>query len=154
MMLVNQQRLQRRLSPRRLLAVLRRAGRAEGTGMERDYEWSSAVHFDDLMAAAKVGRKRRSLRGRGGSTRARPRNAAPWPVVYDRPPVRAGMLGHLAGAINGRAVARGTSFLKGPDGPSRSSPRASASLTTRHRKRGLGKPSVRRRGPCRSAARP
>ena len=28
----------------------------EGTGMERDYEWSSAVHFDDLMAPAKVGR--------------------------------------------------------------------------------------------------
>src|SRR5882757_2861789 len=26
----------------------------EGTGMERDYEWSSSIHFDDLMAAAKV----------------------------------------------------------------------------------------------------
>src|SRR5262245_4140970 len=24
----------------------------EGTAMERDYEWSSAIHFDDLMAAA------------------------------------------------------------------------------------------------------
>ena len=28
----------------------------EGTGMERDYEWSSAIHFDDLMRPAKVGR--------------------------------------------------------------------------------------------------
>ncbi|HTB41283.1 MAG TPA: DNA gyrase modulator, partial [Reyranella sp.] len=26
----------------------------EGTGMERDYEWSSAVHFEDLMAPARV----------------------------------------------------------------------------------------------------
>src|SRR5258707_15258443 len=28
----------------------------EGTGMERDYEWSSAVHLEDLMAPARVGR--------------------------------------------------------------------------------------------------
>ena len=33
------------------------------------------------------------------------------PVVYDRR-VSGGLLGHLAGAINGRSVARGTSFLK------------------------------------------
>src|SRR6202000_2193307 len=28
----------------------------EGTGMERDYEWSSAIHFDDLMSASQIGR--------------------------------------------------------------------------------------------------
>ena len=33
------------------------------------------------------------------------------PVIYDRR-VSGGLLGHLAGAINGRGVARGTSFLK------------------------------------------
>ena len=33
------------------------------------------------------------------------------PVVYD-PRVAPSLLGHLAGAINGAAVARGTSFLK------------------------------------------
>ena len=32
----------------------------EGTGMERDYEWTSAVHFDDLMSPARVGRNPRT----------------------------------------------------------------------------------------------
>ncbi len=45
-----------------------------------------------------------------GSTRlARPPRRLP--VVYD-PRVAGGLLGHLAGAINGASVARGTSFLK------------------------------------------
>lgn len=81
----------------------------EGTGMERDYEWTSAVHFEDLMPAAKVGRNA----GRFAVERLNPRKAisARLPVVYDRR-VSGSMLGHLAGAINGRAVARGTSFLK------------------------------------------
>jgi PmbA protein len=81
----------------------------EGTGMERDYDWSSAVHFEDLASATRVGRNA----GRGAVARLNPRKAinARLPVVYDRR-VAVGMLGHLAGAINGRAVARGTSFLK------------------------------------------
>ncbi len=81
----------------------------EGTGMERDYEWSSAVHFDDLMAAKRVGRNA----GKFAVERLNPKKApnARLPVVYDRR-VSGGLLGHLAGAINGRAVARGTSFLK------------------------------------------
>ena len=47
------------------------------------------------------------------SRRLNPRKAqnARVPVVYDRR-VSGGLIGHLAGAINGRAVARGTSFLK------------------------------------------
>lgn len=81
----------------------------EGTGMERDYEWSSAIHLDDLMAAAKVGRNA----GKFAVRRLNPRKAqsARVPVVYDRR-VSGGLIGHLASAINGRAVARGTSFLK------------------------------------------
>src|SRR5690348_4776668 len=81
----------------------------EGTGMERDYEWSSAVHFDDLMAAAKVGRNAGTFAVR----RLNPRKAsnARLPIVYDRR-VSGGLIGHLASAINGRSVARGTSFLK------------------------------------------
>src|SRR4029079_6174276 len=79
------------------------------TGMERDYEWSSAIRFDDLMPAAKVGRNagrfavERLNPSKGGNGRG--------PVVYDRR-LSGGLIGHLAGAINGRAVARGTSFLK------------------------------------------
>lgn len=81
----------------------------EGTGMERDYEWSSAVHLEDLMAATKVGRNA----GKFAVRRLNPRKAqsARVPVIYDRR-VSGGLIGHLAGAINGRAVARGTSFLK------------------------------------------
>lgn len=81
----------------------------EGTAMERDYEWTSAVHLDDLMAAAKVGRNA----GKFAVRRLNPRKAqsARVPVVYDRR-ISGGLIGHLAGAINGRAVARGTSFLK------------------------------------------
>ena len=81
----------------------------EGTGMERDYEWSSAVHLEDLMAPARVGRNA----GKFVVRRLNPRRAqsARVPVVYDRR-VSGGLIGHLASAINGRAVARGTSFLK------------------------------------------
>jgi PmbA protein len=81
----------------------------EGTGMERDYEWSSAVHFEDLMAPARVGRNA----GKFVVRRLNPRKAqsARVPVIYDRR-VSGGLIGHLASAINGRAVARGTSFLK------------------------------------------
>ena len=81
----------------------------EGTAMERDYEWSSAVHFEDLMAPARVGRNA----GKFVVRRLNPRKAqsARVPVVYDRR-VSGGLIGHLASAINGRAVARGTSFLK------------------------------------------
>ena len=77
--------------------------------MERDYEWSSAVHFEDLAAARKIGRDA----GRFAVARLNPKKAmsARLPVVYDRR-VAGSLIGHLAGAINGRAVARGTSFLK------------------------------------------
>ncbi len=81
----------------------------EGTGMERDYEWTSAVHFEDLMAPSRVGRNA----GKFAVRRLNPRKAASArvPVIYDRR-VSGGLVGHLSSAINGRAVARGTSFLK------------------------------------------
>jgi PmbA protein len=106
----------------------------EGTAMERDYEWSSAVHLEDLMAPGKVGRNA----GKFAVRRLNPRKAksARVPVVYDRR-VSGGLIGHLAGAINGRAVARGTSFLK-----DKMSEKIFADgiriLDNPHRKRGLG----------------
>jgi PmbA protein len=106
----------------------------EGTGMERDYEWTSAVHFDDLMAAKKVGRNA----GKFAVARLNPRKAANarLPVVYDRR-VAGGMLGHLSGAINGRAVARGTSFLKDSLGRQVFA-KGIRIVDNPHRKRGLG----------------
>ena len=106
----------------------------EGTGMERDYEWSSAIHFDDLMAASKVGRSA----GRFAVERLNPKNPANGrvPVVYDRR-VSSGLVGHLAGAVNGRGVARGTSFLKDSMGQ-RIFAKGIRIVDNPHRKRGLG----------------
>ncbi len=87
----------------------------EGTGMERDYDYSSSLHGADLESPALVGRRaaERTLK------RLNPRKVATTkvPVVLD-PRVSGGMLRHLAGAINGVAIARGTSFLKGKLGQS------------------------------------
>ena len=106
----------------------------EGTGMERDYEWSSAVHLEDLMTPRQVGRNA----GKFAVRRLNPRKAksARVPVVYDRR-VSGGLIGHLAGAINGRAVARGTSFLKDKMGEKIFSDGIRI-LDNPHRKRGLG----------------
>ena len=81
----------------------------EGTAMERDYEWSAAVHEADLDDAAAVGRRagERAVRRLG----ARKARSGQVPVLYD-PRVAGGMLSHLAGAISGSSIARGTSFLK------------------------------------------
>jgi len=81
----------------------------QGTGMERDYEWSSAVHLSDLDDPAAMGR-RAAEKTVARLNPVRPRTAR-LPVVFD-PRVSASMLGHLVGAINGAAVARGTSFLR------------------------------------------
>jgi PmbA protein len=80
-----------------------------GTGMQRDYDYSTAVHLDDLEDAAAIGH-RAAERALSRMNPRRPATAR-LPVVYD-PRVSAGLLGHLMGAINGASVARGTSFLK------------------------------------------
>lgn len=80
-----------------------------GTGMERDYDYSSAVHLTDLDDPAALGREaaRRAL---ARLNPVRPRTAK-LPVVFD-PRVAGSLIGHLLGAINGSAIVRGTSFLK------------------------------------------
>jgi PmbA protein len=81
----------------------------EGTGMERDYDFSSRQHFADLEAPDTIGRRagERTVR-RLGSRKAK---TGPVTVVYD-PRVARGIAGHLAAAINGASVARKTSFLR------------------------------------------
>lgn len=80
----------------------------QGTGMERDYEWSSVVHLADLDDPATIGRRAAEKAiGRLNPVRAK---TARIPVVFD-PRVSSSLLGHLLGAINGASVARGTSFL-------------------------------------------
>ena len=81
----------------------------EGTAMERDYDFSSRLHFADLDAAETIGRNA----GERAVRRLNPRKAKTGPVdvVFD-PRVARGIAGHLAGAINGASVARKTSFLR------------------------------------------
>jgi PmbA protein len=80
----------------------------EGDGMERDYDYSSARHASDLDDAAAIGKS-------AGERAVRRLNAgkAPsgqLPIIFD-PRVGSSLLGHLAGAISGSAIARRTSFL-------------------------------------------
>jgi len=80
-----------------------------GDKMERDYDYHSAVHAQDLRDASDIGRSA----GERTVRRLHPRKVktAKVPVVYDSR-MSSSLLGHLVGAINGSAVARGTSFLK------------------------------------------
>ncbi len=80
-----------------------------GTAMERDYDWSSTVHLADLDDPVAIGRRAAEQAVRRLNP-IRPKTAR-IPVVFD-PRVAGSLLGHLTGAINGAAVARGTSFLK------------------------------------------
>ncbi len=81
----------------------------EGTGMERDYDYSSRLHFSDLDDPATIGRKagERAVK----RLNARKAKTGAVDVVFD-PRVARGVAGHLAGAINGASVARKTSFLR------------------------------------------
>ena len=83
---------------------------AEQNGnMERDYDYSAAVFAADMDSPDKV--------GNSAATRTLARLGAikpptgQFPVVYDKR-VSASIVGTMAGAINGAAIARGTSFLK------------------------------------------
>jgi PmbA protein len=81
----------------------------EGTSMERDYDYTSAVHLADLRDPATIGRHA----GEQAVRRVHPRKieSTRMPVVF-APRVARSLLGHLTSAINGDAIARGTSFLK------------------------------------------
>jgi PmbA protein len=79
-----------------------------GSAMERDYDFASSVYATDLPRPEAIGRAagERTVRRLG----ARKLQTAQVPVLYE-PRVARSLLGHLAQAVNGSAVARGTSFL-------------------------------------------
>jgi len=81
----------------------------DGTAMETDYDYSSALHAADLEAPEKVGR----TAGERTVAKLNPRKVETRrvPVVFDRR-VAGSLIGHLASAVNGAAVARKSSFLK------------------------------------------
>ena len=80
-----------------------------GTGMQRDYDYSSAVHGADLEDPALLG-QRAAKQALDRLNPSRPKTAR-LPVVFD-PRVSGSFLSSLSGAISGAAIARGTSFLK------------------------------------------
>ncbi len=82
----------------------------EGNGMQRDHAWHSARHAGDLEAPFDIGRRagERAV-SRVGNVRLVP---GTYPVLFE-PRVAATLLGHLAAAISGAAIARKTSFLLG-----------------------------------------
>jgi PmbA protein len=81
----------------------------EGTAMQRDYDYSSAVHLSDLEDPATLGRTAaEKALARMNPTRPQTSKLT---VVYD-PRVSSSLLGHLMSAVNGSSIARGTSFLK------------------------------------------
>jgi len=82
----------------------------EGSGMQRDYGYHSTRHFADLEAPEEIGRRA----GERAVARLNPGKlpSGPMPVVFD-PRVGTSLIGHLAGAVTGAAIARKTSFLLG-----------------------------------------
>ena len=80
-----------------------------GTGMERDYDYSSALHASDLDAPEKIGRTAAERTIERLNPRKVPTKKVP--VVFDRR-VAGSLIGHLSGAINGASIARRSSFLK------------------------------------------
>ncbi len=81
----------------------------EGTGMERDYDFSSTLHAADLENAQAIGRHA----GERAVKRLNPRKVATRrvPVVFDSR-ISGSLVGHLASAANGSSIARKTSFLR------------------------------------------
>jgi PmbA protein len=81
----------------------------EGTGMERDYDYSSTLHAADLDKPETIGRSA----GERAVARLNPRKVATQkvPVVFD-PRVAGTIVGHLVSAVNGASIARKSSFLR------------------------------------------
>ena len=81
----------------------------EGTGMERDYDYSSVRHATDLESPEKIGRSA----GTRAVARLNPRKVSTRkvPVVFDARSAGS-LVSHLASAANGASVARKTSFLR------------------------------------------
>ncbi|MGE0060656.1 MAG: TldD/PmbA family protein [Xanthobacteraceae bacterium] len=95
------------LGSRHSISAMAIAG--EGTGMERDYDYSSTLHAADLDKPEAIGRSA----GDRAVARLNPRKVATQkvPVVFD-PRVAGTLVGHLAGAVNGASIARKSSFLR------------------------------------------
>ena len=81
----------------------------EGTGMERDWCAEARIYQSDLPDPEEIG----TLAGERAVARhgaRRPKTGA-YPVLYDER-IASSLIGHLVSAINGSAIARGSSWLR------------------------------------------
>ncbi len=95
------------LASRQSVSMMAIAG--EGTGMERDYDYSSALHGSDLAAPEAIGKSA----GERAVRRLSPRKVKTQsvPVLFDQR-LSNTLISHLASACNGASIARKSSFLK------------------------------------------
>ncbi|MEZ5648134.1 MAG: TldD/PmbA family protein [Alphaproteobacteria bacterium] len=78
-------------------------------GMETGYDWTAATHGGDLRDLQEIGHNAGARAvARLGAQKSKTFKG---PVVFENR-IASTLVGHLAGAINGAAIARGTSFLK------------------------------------------
>ncbi|MDJ0825004.1 MAG: TldD/PmbA family protein [Rhodobacter sp.] len=80
----------------------------EGLAMERDYFGDMRLHGTDLPSAEEIGRTAGERAAARAGARKPPTGA--FPVIYDER-IASGLIGHLLGAVDGAAVARGASWL-------------------------------------------
>jgi len=81
----------------------------EGTKMERDYEYQSKIHDEDLDSPEEIGK----IAGERTIARLNPKKvkSSSVPVIFD-PKVSGSLVSLFSSGISGQAIARGTSFLK------------------------------------------
>ncbi|MBC9246275.1 TldD/PmbA family protein [Paracoccus sp. 11-3] len=81
----------------------------EGLNMERDYAAESRIWASDLPEPEEIGRLAALRTLERAGSRKPPTGA--FPILYDRR-VSASLIGHLLSAVNGGAIARGSSWLR------------------------------------------
>ena len=78
------------------------------TNMQRDYDYSAAIHFEDLKSPLEIGKRA----GERAASRLNSRKikSSSVDVVFE-PRIAKSLLSSLASCISGTSIARGTSFL-------------------------------------------
>lgn len=79
-----------------------------GSGMQRDYWYSTALAAEDLEPAASIGRE--AARRAVSRLNSRPVRTGRFPVLFSAPVARS-LIGHLLGAVSGGSLYRRASFL-------------------------------------------
>ena len=81
----------------------------DDVNMERDYDYASTIHYEDLDAPEEIGKNAADLTLK----RINPRkvSSCKTSVIFDKR-ISNRIVKYVAGAISGNSIARGTSFLK------------------------------------------